>query len=364
MGALQFIQLGEKISEVDRPLKGNDRTEKKVISILYPKAKGYKYSTVWDTYAGAWIAANPVVSRIVANWDNIARGYGRRINNDVHNAREYYEYQVNEISRAINKLLVAQIPAKEKRKRLDNLTRKQANTARLLQRTQRLYYWNPEEIGAFREQTIEVLSGVVKDHLEPAYFEWIEQFTGVRPSPVGFREDVIRAFQHECKSLKLWLPWLIVSILSLGLSLIGLVSLDKHIFGAISPDILAYPLSGLIVGVALGLGQWIVMRPRLEKPGCWMAGTAIGFALCFALLPLVHVYTSILFANQVSRFVISALLLGIIGILQSIALRRRARRLIELWGESQLGPGKLYSLDDFEKYGLEILEKLRERYGT
>lgn len=158
------------------------------------------YQTVWDDYEAAWVIANPMGSQL-PSWNTRWLNYGQRINNDVHNAKDYYNYQLADISKQINELLSKPLPSQQKKEELEQLGLKHSNTAKLITRLDRLYYWNPHEILAFREQTISLLDYVVKNYVKASNFETIKYRLGFRRVlPPSFNEDVRRAFQRNINS--------------------------------------------------------------------------------------------------------------------------------------------------------------------
>lgn len=149
---------------------------------ISPVGPGYVIDepTMWNAFWGAWLSINPIYqddnlldilieieSEQVFNavlefvqidtyplrvWA-IAMQYSEEVNSSIHNAREYYEYRLNQVNIEINQVLQRNSPLEEKKRLLTVLTKRQLNATRLSKRAFRLYQWIPDEISAFAAET-------------------------------------------------------------------------------------------------------------------------------------------------------------------------------------------------------------------
>lgn len=114
---------------------------------------GRNLATVWDIYWGAWLTSNPMYrENVEIGWRSSVR-YGFEFNDRIHNARQRHEYSLNETNKEINHLLLQSLPPTRKRNALMELSLKQSNATKLVDRARRLYHWAPHEISAFAGQT-------------------------------------------------------------------------------------------------------------------------------------------------------------------------------------------------------------------
>jgi hypothetical protein len=81
-------------------------------------------------------------------FENILMNYSFSGNDNVHNARELYEYQFNSLKGSVNELLASAPTAAERRESLVSYQRRLANAARVVARARRFYEWLPHEITA------------------------------------------------------------------------------------------------------------------------------------------------------------------------------------------------------------------------
>lgn len=108
----------------------------------------------WDfnafhVHLHSWILANPILlplGRHAADLYLVKHGF--EINSRIHNVREYYEYELNNSRKRMNAILESKMTREEKRGALEKVKVEQANLAKLVERGNRLYYWNPMEASA------------------------------------------------------------------------------------------------------------------------------------------------------------------------------------------------------------------------
>jgi hypothetical protein len=79
---------------------------------------------------------------------------------------------------------------------------------------------------------------------------------------------------------------------------------------------------GLVIGTAIGLAQWLVLRRRIERVGWWLPASIVGFGAGKALAQLV---LPGLGAPELATSAITGILIGLaVGVLQGLILRRAA----------------------------------------
>lgn len=143
--------------------------------------------TMLDLYWGCWLAMNPGVhdNEVPAEssksgdsfWMNgWRRGikWGIDYNSMIHNAREHYEYKLNEVNGSINAALANSAPSVDKRAKLQELTTEQQTLTLLVERARRLYYWAPHEISAYSAQTAYALEMIERLRSDPKSQEIVE----------------------------------------------------------------------------------------------------------------------------------------------------------------------------------------------
>jgi len=83
---------------------------------------------------------------------------------------------------------------------------------------------------------------------------------------------------------------------------------------------IGFVLSEFVVGVAVGLAQWVVLRRRIERSGWWILVSGVGWAAGRGL-------ASLLFPAQ-NTILIGAMIGAILGLAQWFALRDRV---VQAW---------------------------------
>jgi len=78
---------------------------------------------------------------------------------------------------------------------------------------------------------------------------------------------------------------------------------------------IGFVLSEFVVGVAVGLAQWVVLRKRIERSGWWILVSGVGWAAGRGL-------ASLLFPAQ-NTILIGAMIGAILGLAQWVVLRHR-----------------------------------------
>jgi hypothetical protein len=74
--------------------------------------------------------------------------YGAANNSEIHNIREFYEYQLNESQKKFNKVLRSKLTGNQKKNALLEAKLNVENASKLVERSRRFYHWNPAEIDA------------------------------------------------------------------------------------------------------------------------------------------------------------------------------------------------------------------------
>lgn len=119
--------------------------------------------TMLDLYWACWLVVNPIfqnnplptrdseTSVLSGWWRGIA--WGLEYNSAIHNAREHYEYGLNQINEEINQLLSQGVTLDNDRTQLKTLASQQKSLTLLVERARRFYYWAPHEIDAYSAET-------------------------------------------------------------------------------------------------------------------------------------------------------------------------------------------------------------------
>ncbi|HEY0736731.1 MAG TPA: hypothetical protein VGD69_17565 [Herpetosiphonaceae bacterium] len=113
----------------------------------YFSGKKVELPTIYDIYWGSWLSVNPGYEGLGVATLELGNEYGHEMNSTVHNAREYYEYTLNNLNKDINNIL-NQSSSTEKITMLTSVTKKQYNATLLNKRAYRLYVWLPHELDA------------------------------------------------------------------------------------------------------------------------------------------------------------------------------------------------------------------------
>ena len=88
----------------------------------------------------------------------------------------------------------------------------------------------------------------------------------------------------------------------------------KHFISTVFTD-------GLVIGTAIGLAQWVVLRRRIAPIGWWVAASIVGFGAAKAVAQLV--LSGAPGVPPLASSAITGVLIGLaVGILQGLLLRR------------------------------------------
>ncbi len=125
--------------------------------------EGSGIPTMLDLYWACWLVVNPMFQNnplptrdsensMFSGW---RRGiaWGFEYNSAIHNAREHYEYRLNQTNEEINQLLSQKLALDTDRVQLKILASQQKSLTLLVERARRFYYWAPHEISAYSGQT-------------------------------------------------------------------------------------------------------------------------------------------------------------------------------------------------------------------
>lgn len=108
--------------------------------------------------------------------------------------------------------------------------------------------------------------------------------------------------------LGFWLWWVLASAMGLVLgAVVGGALVD------IFPSVLGGAISGVAVGSAVGTSQWLVLRKQLSQVGWWVIASIAGFAMFGAVATVLSEKVSIVF--------LFALIGAAIGVAQWLVLR-------------------------------------------
>lgn len=128
---------------------------------------------------------------------------------------------------------------------------------------------------------------------------------------------------------RFWLEWMGMNVAAIVVYLVVMIPVGAA-FAALGP---AYPdeprvplllqitvsLSAILLGLTLGMAQWLVLRKHLKHIGGWVLATTIGYATPFIAPPLLQAIEP--------GWPIGMLILGltglVLGVLQWLVLRNR-----------------------------------------
>jgi hypothetical protein len=122
-----------------------------------------------------------------------------------------------------------------------------------------------------------------------------------------------------------WLGWVVAS--SVGI-LVGFII--GMVIGTLPDDKIEW-LIGLVAGIMLGIGvgvlQWLVLRRRASGVGWWvLASAAAGYAFGTGFIGILESLTALSFGTLLRYTVVAALGGAVAGILQWLVLRGKVSR--------------------------------------
>lgn len=124
----------------------------------------------------------------------------------------------------------------------------------------------------------------------------------------------------------IWLPWTLVSCAG---SIVGFTLGRGYGLWKLS-----------LVGLMMGLGQWLILRSRLTAIWGWIPATILGLPLGFLVSFLISDVISSIFANEPVRVFIMSGTAGLItSIIQWLALQRKMRNALRWLVASALSWG-------------------------
>ncbi|MCB0051974.1 MAG: hypothetical protein KDE24_20795 [Caldilinea sp.] len=140
---------------------------------------------------------------------------------------------------------------------------------------------------------------------------------------------------HGLARLVTWAVWVLLNVpgvlgvyfLALGISKVAVSA------GPSIPDRGITALTIPLIGLLLGLGQWLVVRRHLRRPAWWVAATFVGWIVPIGLAIPVPMLDPLPARVQLLA-ILAAIGLGT-GIAQALVLRGPARR-VALWVAASL----------------------------
>jgi hypothetical protein len=102
-------------------------------------------------------------------------------------------------------------------------------------------------------------------------FQWAEAQTAPTQSGRVYKVPVTEATPA---GWGLWMWWVIATSISLGIGLLG----SNYLGGEMAFSSYAI-IMGLLIGLATGIAQWLVLRPHLNYAGWWVLASMLGWAI-------------------------------------------------------------------------------------
>jgi hypothetical protein len=111
-------------------------------------------------------------------------------------------------------------------------------------------------------------------------------------------------------------PWLLATGIGWG---IGLLGIGGGLGLPFLPSVVA-PIAGIgfRIGLAVGIGQWLVLRPRFGQAGWWIPANASGLALGVLALMGANPYTGFAITGAVSGAISGAALMWLLRHVKSV----------------------------------------------
>ena len=144
-------------------------------------------------------------------------------------------------------------------------------------------------------------------------------------SPPAATTHTPPAHHPERRSLRPWWPWLLTA-----LAFPPAGYLAHGVVGRVE-DLPSAALAGIVTGVVLGIGQWLLLRRR-DVSARWILATAGGFGVGLAVGAALVSYRT----DRPSLALMGAVTGLAVGLLQATALRATARQSIA-WGAATAG---------------------------
>ncbi len=130
---------------------------------------------------------------------------------------------------------------------------------------------------------------------------------------------------------RFWLEWMGMNLAALVVYVVAMIPLSAALAvpGPAFPAERGYPWLGqfimsagsILLGLALGIAQWLVLRKHLKRIGGWLLATTVGYALPFIVVfPLGFPVTEPIWLAGVLMLLWFGVLLGV---LQWLVLRNR-----------------------------------------
>ncbi|NJN90404.1 MAG: hypothetical protein HC878_08530 [Leptolyngbyaceae cyanobacterium SL_5_14] len=122
-----------------------------IIQLSKELPKNWKFNA-FHVILQSWIVCNPFY--LCLGWHTTYRylsRFGWQINSPIHNAREHFEFLQDNLHGEITNILASDITPQHKKATLEGMRKKQENLVQLVQRSIKLYYWNPIEAAANAE---------------------------------------------------------------------------------------------------------------------------------------------------------------------------------------------------------------------
>ena len=111
-----------------------------------------------------------------------------------------------------------------------------------------------------------------------------------------------------------WLRWVLASSVGLTLGFTVIVGLYEAFGEVVDKPPIA--VTGAVIGISIGIAQWLVLRSKLVRSGWWILASAGGFAVAFGAIGSVEEVVAITFAVGVAS----------VGIAQWLVIRTEVPR--------------------------------------
>lgn len=125
---------------------------------------------------------------------------------------------------------------------------------------------------------------------------------------------------------RLWLLWVLVSSMGWLLGLAGGFAVGFALGRTVS-GIASQSAFGAVLGVSIGMLQWVVLRRQISRAGWWVLATTLGMGGGFALIRAMTPTVSLLLGGGPLYGAVNGGLVGIlVGTLQGLVLRSQVSR--------------------------------------